>query len=59
MISDLSYILFGSCRKEEEAAEFAGVCWCGCMVLVCGLPVPDGVFEWCCGLRELRELGEL
>ena len=42
-----------------EAAEFAGVWWCVCMVLVCGLPVPDGVCERDCGLGELVELGEL
>ena len=48
-----------SCRKRVEAAEFAGVWWCVCMVLVCGLPVPDGVCERDCGLGELVELGEL
>ena len=55
----VSWWSWGSCRKRVEAAEFAGVWWCVCMVLVCGLPVPDGVCERDCGLGELVELGEL
>ena len=39
---------WGTCKKGVEAAEFSGVMVCGCMVLVCGSPVPAGVCEWEC-----------